>query len=187
MQVADWPEDAVEVGRILGAYGVKGWIKVQPFSFDASALFASETWWLHLLRPGQAPRQALKVLALRNQGEDLVAQIEGVDDRSGAELLRGGVLSVPRAAFPKTPDGEYYWVDLVGLQVRNTAGEDLGQVIGLIDTGPHCVFRIAPPGVAAPSSKQERLIPFVDAYVREVDMAARLIRVEWSAAWDDES
>lgn len=187
MQVADWPEDAVEVGRILGAFGVKGWIKVQPFSFDASALSGSTTWWLDLVRPGQAPRQLLKVLAMRQQGEDLVAQIEGVDDRSAAEMLRGGVLSVPRAFFPKTADGEYYWIDLVGLKVLNTQGEDLGQVIGLIDTGPHCVFRIAPPGVAQPTSKQERLIPFVDAYVREVDMAQRQLRVEWSADWDDES
>lgn len=187
MTQADWPEDAVEVGRILGAFGVKGWIKVQPFSFDASALGASKTWWLHLLRPGQAERQQLKVVALREQGEDLVAQIEGVNDRNAAELLHGGLLSIPRTAFPKTPDGEYYWVDLIGLSVVNAQGQDLGQVIGLIDTGPHCVFRIAPPGVANPSPKQERLIPFVSHYVQDVDLAARQIRVDWSTDWEDES
>lgn len=187
MTQADWPEDAVEVGRILGAFGVKGWIKVQPFSFDASALSASQTWWLHLLRPGQAERQTLKVVAMRDQGEDLVAQIEGVDDRNAAELLRGGVLHIPRSSFPKTPDGEFYWVDLIGLQVRNVQDQELGQVIGLIDTGPHCVFRIAPPGVANPTPKQERLIPFVSHYVHSVSLADRLVRVDWSTDWEDES
>mgnify|MGYP000845511912 CR=1 FL=1 len=186
-QAQAWPEDAVEVGRILGAFGVKGWIKIQPFSFDASALAASKTWWLQLERPGTPARQALKVLALRDHGEGLVAQLEGVEDRDGAERLRGGLLSVPRAAFPKTPDGEYYWLDLIGLQVVNTEGQDLGKVIDLIDTGPHCVFRIAPPGIEQPSPKQERLIPFVGAYVLDVDLAGKQIRVDWSADWESEA
>ena len=178
-----WPQDAVEVGRILGAYGVKGWIKVQPFSFDASALFGSQSWCLSLERPGLPAHRLLKVLAVREQGEDLVAQVEGVDDRTQAEQLRGGVLSVSRAAFPKTPDGEYYWLDLIGLTVRNLQDQVLGQVIGLIDTGPHAVFRIAPPGVEKPTPSQEVLIPFVSAYVQDVDLAADLIRVDWVADW----
>lgn len=132
-------------------------------------------------------RQALKVLALRDHGEGLVAQVEGVDDRDAAERLRGGLLSVPRAVFPKTPDGEYYWIDLIGLQVLNTQGQDLGRVIDLIDTGPHCVFRIAPPDIEQPSPKQERLIPFVSAYVLDVDLPNKQIRVDWSPDWEDEA
>ncbi|MBH9552844.1 ribosome maturation factor RimM [Inhella gelatinilytica] len=186
MQATAWPEDAVEVGRILGAFGVKGWIKVQPFSFDASALGATKTWWLSGDRPGQPSRQAFKVVALRDHGEGLVAQLEGVNDRDAADKLKGVLLAVPRSVFPKTQGEEYYWVDLIGLSVVNVNGEALGTVIDLIDTGPHSVFRIAPPGIDKPTPKQERLIPFVSAYVQSVDLAARQIRVDWSTDWEAE-
>ena len=180
MHLADWPEDAVEVGRILGAFGVKGWIKVQPFSFDASALSGSTTWWLDLVRPGQAPRQLLKVLAMRQQGEDLVAQIEGVDDRSAAEMLRGGVLSVPRTAFPKTADGEYYWIDLIGLDVVNREGVHLGVVRDLMPTGPTSVLVMEyTETVDGVEKTAERLVPFVAAYIDDVDLKARRITADW--------
>lgn len=180
------PADAVAVGRIAGAFGVKGWIKVQPFSLDASALIASDCWWTSSETPRPQPLPAtLKVLNLREQGEFLVAQIEGVDERNGAESLRGTVLHVPRSSFPKTPDGEYYWIDLIGLQVVNRQGEPLGKVIHLIDTGPHCVLRIAPTGIEAPTLAQELLIPFVSQYGCEVDLAAARITVDWQADWKD--
>lgn len=180
------PADAVAVGRVAGAFGVKGWIKVQPFSLDASALISSETWWLTSETPRPQPLPgSLKVLSLREQGEMLVAQVEGVDERNGAEALRGAVLHVPRSAFPKTSDGEYYWVDLIGLSVQNLQGQALGEVIGLIDTGPHCVLRIAPPGVTNPAPADELLVPFISQYGCEVDLAARRIRVDWQLDWKD--
>lgn len=186
MKNAAMPADAVAVGRIAGAFGVKGWIKVQPFSLDAAALMSSELWWLSSETPRPQPLPAsLKVLSLREQGEYLVAQVEGVDERNGAEALRGVTLSVPRSAFPKTPDGEYYWIDLIGLTVQNLQGQALGQVIGLIDTGPHCVLRIAPPGVEKPAPAEEVLIPFISQYGCEVDLAARQIRVDWALDWKD--
>lgn len=180
------PADAVAVGRVAGAFGVKGWIKVQPFSLDASALIASKVWWTSSETPRPQPLPALlTVLDLREQGEFLVAQVEGVSERNGAEQLRGAVLHVPRSAFPKTPDGEYYWIDLIGLDVVNRQGQPLGKVIHLIDTGPHCVLRIAPPGIAAPTLAQELLIPFVSQYGCEVDLAARRITVDWELDWKD--
>jgi 16S rRNA processing protein RimM len=181
------PADAVKVGRIVGAFGIKGWIKIQPFSLDGSTLMATKTWWLHGEGPlaAKLPEQ-LEVLARRDQGDVIVAQVQGVDDRNGAEALRGATVLVSRATFPKTPDGEYYWLDLIGLRVINQQEQVLGTVIGLIDTGPHCVFRIAPPGVDAPSPAQERLIPFVGAYVLDVKLAERCIRVDWALDWDAE-
>ena len=180
------PADAVAVGRIAGAFGVKGWIKVQPFSLDASALIASDCWWTSSETPRPQPLPAtLKVLNLREQGEFLVAQIEGVDDRNVAESLRGTTLHVPRSAFPKTSDGEFYWIDLIGLAVVNQQGQGLGSVIGLIDTGPHCVLRIAPPGLDKPLPSQELLIPFLSQYGCDVDLTARQITVDWDAAWKD--
>lgn len=180
------PADAVAVGRVAGAFGVKGWIKVQPFSLDASALIASDCWWTSSESPRAQPLPAqLKVLALREQGDFLVAQVEGVDERNGAEGLRGAVLHVPRSSFPKTSDGEYYWIDLIGLDVVNRQGVLLGKVIHLIDTGPHCVLRIAPTGIEKPSLAQELLIPFVSQYGCEVDLAARRISVDWETGWKD--
>lgn len=181
------PTDAVPVGRISGAFGVKGWIKVQPFSLHADALFASSTWWLSSDAPRPQPLPtSLKVLDLREQGDGLVAQVDGVVERNGAEALRGATLHVPRSSFPRTgSDSEFYWIDLIGLDVVNRDGAPLGTVLGLIDTGPHCVLRIAPPGLSRPSPSQELLIPFVTQYGCDVDLASRRITVDWDAAWKD--
>lgn len=176
---ASWPEDLVPVGRILDAWGIKGGLKVQAYSADADALFGAKRWYLKSTgpKPGQV---TLAVRSVREQGEGIVATAEGVDDRNAAEALRGHEIYIPRSDFPRTPDGEYYWVDLIGLQVFNRDGDTLGRVIGLIDTGPHCVLRILPPGVAEPAKPdQERLIPFVGAFVDDVSLESGRITVDW--------
>ncbi|MDN3921925.1 ribosome maturation factor RimM [Roseateles violae] len=183
-----WPEDAIEVGRILDAWGVKGWIKVQAYSSDAQALFSSRRWFLQppeeskplMAKPKTALPQLLKILAVRDHGEGIVAGVQGVNDRNGAEALRGARIFISRSAFPSADPNEYYWVDLIGLNVVNRQGETLGEVVGLIDTGPHSVLRIVPPGLTAPvKPDQERLIPFVAAFVDDVDLEQRLITVDW--------
>src|SRR6218665_2072602 len=148
-----WPEDAIEVGRILDAWGVKGWVKVQAYSNDAQALFSSRRWFLQppeenkplMAKPKTALPQLLKILAIRDHGEGIVANVQGVVDRNGAEALRGARIFISRSAFPAADPNEYYWVDLIGLNVVNRQGEALGEVIGLLDTGPHSVLRILPP------------------------------------------
>jgi 16S rRNA processing protein RimM len=176
---ASWPEDLVPVGRILDAWGIKGGLRVQAYSADADALFNAKHWYLKSTgpKPGQV---LLAVRSVREQGEGIVAMAEGVDDRNAAEALRGHEIHVARSEFPRTPDGEYYWVDLIGLDVVNRESQPLGRVIGLIDTGPHCVLRILPAGIVEPAKPdQERLIPFVEAFVDDVDLAAKLIKVDW--------
>lgn len=169
----------MQVGRILDAWGVKGWFKVQAYSSQADAIFNAKHWFLK--NDGPKPgRQTLKMLSVREHGEGIVASAEGVTDRSGAEALRGWELWVSRTDFPRTADGEYYWIDLIGLDVVNREGQPLGRVIGLIETGPHAVLRILPPGVDEPAKPdQERLIPFVEAFVDDVSLEARQIRVDW--------
>lgn len=176
---ASWPDDLVPVGRILDAWGIKGGLKVQAYSTDADALFGAKRWYLTSTgpKPGQT---MLAVRSVREQGEGIVAMAEGVDDRNAAEALRGHEILVPRSDFPRTPDGEYYWVDLIGLDVVNREGQALGRVIGLIDTGPHAVLRILPPGVEAPAKPdQERLIPFVANFIDDVNLEAKQIKVDW--------
>ena len=101
-----------------------------------------------------------------------------VDDRAGAEALRGARIFVPRSSFPTADADEYYWVDLLGLDVVNREGVALGQVRELLSTGPQTVLVIAYEQDGKP---QERMIPFVASFVDDVDLAARRIRVDWQA------
>jgi 16S rRNA processing protein RimM len=163
-----WPEDAVEVGCIVDAWGIQGGIKVKPFSSDPQALFSSRRW-------------LLKVTQAREQGALVVARVQDVADRNAAEALRGARIFISRQSFPTAKEGEYYWIDLIGLAVVNREGEALGTVIDLLDTGVHCVLRVQRPDAPADAKpdEAERLIPFVDAYVDKVDLAERRITVDW--------
>jgi 16S rRNA processing protein RimM len=187
---ADWPDDAIEVGRIVDAWGLKGWIKVQPFADDPQALFSSRRWFIlpsEKAGPARPPTAVaaipslLKISQVKDHGEVVVALAQEVPDRSAAEALRGARVFIGRASFPTAGPDEFYWVDLIGLAVVNRAGEALGTVAGLIDTGPHSVLRVAPHAVPEGVSAQEaeRLIPFVAAYVDTVSLEQRLITVDW--------
>ncbi len=194
---AVWPDDAIEVGRIVDAWGVKGWIKVQPYSGDPQALFSSKRWFLQppedkfaKPRPPGAPAwpNLLRVSQAKDHGDVVVAQVHDVVDRNGAEALRGGRIFVSRASFPTADANEFYWVDLVGLDVVNREGVSLGAVVDLLDTGAHSVLRIEDKTSDKTGTKPvERLIPFVDAYVDSVDLPGKRITVDWSSDWDLEA
>jgi len=180
-----WPVDAVEVARIIDAWGVKGWIKLQPFAADPKALFSSRRW--HLRAPAHSATATaipalLHVTQAKTHGDSVVAAARELTDRDAAHALRGASVFVARGSFPTAGDNEYYWVDLIGAQVFNRQGEALGQVSALIDTGPHSVLCVRRPdaGPQVPDTQAERLIPFVAAYVDAVDMAARRIQVDWA-------
>jgi 16S rRNA processing protein RimM len=179
-----WPDDAVEVGRIAGAWGVKGWIKVLPFASDPQALFSSKRWFLKPPEDPRPPRPGaqsypewLKVAESREHGDGVVARLHDVADRSAAEALRGARIFVGRSSFPTAGSDEFYWVDLIGLSVVNREEQSLGTVVGLIDTGAHSVLRVLPEG--GKGEADERLIPFVGSYIDEVSLEARRIRVDW--------
>ncbi|HEY6513806.1 MAG TPA: ribosome maturation factor RimM [Burkholderiaceae bacterium] len=182
---AGWPADAVEVARIIDAWGVKGWIKLQPFAADPKALFSSRCW--HLRAPAYAATAAaipalLHITQAKMHGDSVVASARELTDRDAAHALRGASVFVARGSFPTAGEDEYYWVDLIGAQVFNRQGEVLGQVSALIDTGPHSVLCVRRPdaGPEVRDTQAERLIPFVAAYVDAVDMAARRIQVDWA-------
>jgi 16S rRNA processing protein RimM len=181
----DWPEDAVEVGRILDGWGIKGWVKVQSYADQPQALLSSGYWFLKppaavtgVVRPQAIVQRAatptvLKVTASRRHGDGVVASVDGVVDRNGADALKGMRIFVSRSAFPKAEPGEYYWVDLIGLAVVNRDGVALGEVTDLTDTGPHSVLRVRT------ADGEERLIPFVAAYVDDVNLTERRVTVDW--------
>jgi 16S rRNA processing protein RimM len=171
-----WPDDAVEVGRVIDAWGVKGWFKIQPHAAEPQALVSSRQWHLDFdSRPSSsAVPRVLRITHAREQGGAVIASAQEVPDRDAAEALKGARVFVSRASFPTPAADEFYWVDLIGLEVYNRDGVALGRVAGLIDTGVHSVLRVALEGEI-----EERMIPFVAAYIDAVDLAARRIDVDW--------
>lgn len=164
------------MGRVAAPYAVQGWIKVQPFTEHLDSLLDYESWWLGHEEGRKAGWREFRLLEGKVHGQTLLARLEGVDDRNAAEALQGQEVAVNRSAFPEAGGDEYYWDDLVGAEVVNTEGVQLGKVEGLLETGAHDVLRVV--------GERERLIPFVGAYVREVDQKGKRILVEWGADWD---
>lgn len=182
------PDDAIEVGRILDAWGVKGWVKILSHSTDPEALFSAKSWFLQApdvkFRPGFTAFSgtvSLSVEEAKTHSGSMVAKFSGVDDRNAAEALRGCRIFLPRSSFPAASKDEYYWVDLIGLNVVNREGVALGLVRDLMTTGPHSVLCVeyTTHQEDGTTSTAERMIPFVSAYVDAVDIANKCITVDW--------
>jgi 16S rRNA processing protein RimM len=179
LEAVELPADAVEVGRIADAWGIKGWFKVLPHSASPEALFSSRRWFL---QPSERGAKAfsgtvlLRVREAKEHSDTVVASAHDVDDRSAAEALKGARIFVARSSFPTAGDDEYYWVDLIGLAVVNREGVALGQVKELLSTGPQTVLVLE---YTDGDKALERMIPFVSAFVDGVDLAARRITVDW--------
>lgn len=184
------PADAIEVGRILDAWGVKGWVKILPHSTDPEALFSAKSWFLQApeakFRPGFSlfsGTVSISVEEAKNHSGSVVAKFSGLGERNAAEALRGARIFLPRSSFPAASQDEYYWVDLIGLDVINREGVALGCVRDLMTTGPHAVLCVEYAALQedGTSLTSERMIPFVAAYVDSVDIAGKRITVDWQA------
>ena len=197
LETAALPADAIEVGRIADAWGIKGWFKVLPHSASPEALFSSKRWFLlppdRPMKPKRPTEVAagkseaaawtepllLRIKEPKDHSSTLVACAHDIDDRNAAEALRGARIFVPRSSFPSAAEGEYYWVDLIGLQVVNREGVALGEVRDLMSTGPQTVLVIEAAPQAEGAKAVERMIPFVSAFVDGVDLPAKRITVDW--------
>ena len=169
------PEDLILVGYVSGAYGVHGWVRIRPYSADADALLTAKTLWLDKPELHDVDSMQVKI-----HGEDVVAQLMGVSGRDAAESLKGATVQISRSHFPALSDGEYYWLDLIGLEVENLQGEHLGVVKDLMDNGAHPILRVQAPVLAEQEKlPPEMLIPFVDQFVKTVDQTAKKITVDW--------
>jgi 16S rRNA processing protein RimM len=179
---AELPADAVEVGRILDAWGLKGWFKVLPHSASPEALFSSKRWYLQANQRGPSPFKGTVMMRIREAKEHadsvVACPLEAID-RDTAESLQGARIFVPRSSFPTAGTDEYYWVDLLGLNVFNREGVALGQVKDLMSTGPQTVLVLAQNAEEEGQPPVERMIPFVAAFVDTVDLPGRKITVDW--------
>jgi len=181
LEPADLPPDAIEVGRIADAWGIKGWFKVLPYSATPEALFSSRQWYLQPAERGARTffgTLKLRVKEAKDHSGGVVASAHAVDDRSAAEALRGARIFVARGSFPSTAVDEFYWVDLIGLEVVNREGVALGTVVDLLSTAAQAVLVLRH---KVEGKDIERMVPFVATYVDAVDLPARTIRVDWQA------
>lgn len=200
------PNDLVELGRIVSAYGVRGWVKIQPHSAQGLVLRAAPVWWLAPPAPPAPPSSGLAdtskspklrahaVKQVRPQGSTVVADLEHVGDRDLAESMRGYTVYVSRQYFPKAQADEFYWIDLVDCYVFSDA-QLVGIVTEVVDNGAHAILRVnrlTIEGDQTPSEghvpqpllddkgrPEEVLVPFVAAHVQHVDIAARRIETDW--------
>jgi len=163
------PQHLVVMGRIIGPFGVKGWVKLQPITQAPGSLVDYPLWWIE----SAAGWKSLEVEQSQVHGQEVVAKLARCDDRDAAALYRGRAIAIARADFPAAGENEYYWADLVGLKVVNEKGVDLGMVSRVFETGANDVLVV--------EGDRERLIPFIEQVVRAVDLAGRVIRVDWGA------
>jgi 16S rRNA processing protein RimM len=162
------------MGRISAPFGIKGWVRVTPFTASADGLTNYSAWWLG----GAGHWREYEVVQSQVQGVDVIAKLAGCEDRDAAAAMKGLPVAVPREAFPPAATGEYYWADLVGLRVRNTEGLDFGLVTEMLETGANDVMVVQ---ADVGGDGGERLIPFIADVVKRVDVAAGVIEVEWGA------
>lgn len=155
------------MGRVSAPFGVKGWVKVQPFTDKTEGLLGYPQWWLS--EAGGWRSWTVEEQTVR--GSELLVRFAGVADRDAAASLKGRDIAVARNQLPATDEGEYYWADLVGLEVENTAGESLGRVERLFESGAAPVLVVV--------GETEHLLPFVGAVVKQIDMDAGKILVDW--------
>lgn len=156
------------MGRVAGAYGVRGWIRV--LVDDPEDLKLQPQWWIGGV--------ACRVEQAKAHGGALVAKLQGVDDRAQAEALKGAVVELPREQLPALEAGRYYWDDLVGLEVVNESGAVLGKVRSLFSNGAHDVMVLEGSG-----GVPRRLLPWVPTVVRAVDLEGGRVEVAWGEDW----
>jgi 16S rRNA processing protein RimM len=160
----------VELGRIGAPYGIKGWVHVESYTDPPEGLLDYPRW---AVRKGQGGRRELKLAQGRPHGDRLVAQLEGIEDRTVAATLTGAVIEVERAALPPPGEREHYCADLEGCEVVNLEGAHLGTVSHFVAGRGHLTM------VVRESTGREHWVPAVPLHLRKVDLPARSILVDW--------
>ena len=166
--MADSVSRRVVLGRVVGLYGVRGWVKVYSHTDPPESILGYSPWHLQL----DNEWRMVNVLDARRQGKGLTALLEGWDDRDAARRLLGANIAVARSQLPDLAPDDYYWADLIGLRVVTRAGVELGRVESLMETGSNDVLVV--------KDDREHLIPFLlGDVILEVDLPGGLIRVDW--------
>lgn len=173
----------IVLGRLAAPFGVQGWLHLQVFGDDPQSWKVIERWYASSdPEVDSSVWRELKPDGFKLQAKGPVVHFEGVPDRTAAEKLVGLYVGVPRHELPDTGDDEFYWGDLVGLEVVNLSGIRLGRIDRLMETGANDVLVVLDDAQGGDKSV-ERLIPFVSAVVKDVDRALSQVHVDWDAQW----
>lgn len=158
----------VVLGKTSGAFGIKGWVKVFSYTSPPEQIFDYRQWYIK--QSGQW--NPVKLKSGRPQGKGLIAQIDGIADRNAAEALGRCEIAIMRDQLPKLRENEFYWSDLIGMQVVDTKGKSFGKVKALIETGANDVLVV--------NGDEERLVPWIwDQVIQSVSLQEKLITVDW--------
>ncbi len=169
----------VVMGRIVAPYGILGWLKIQPDTEYVDSLLDYPVWWLgrddNSNQPGikNMPWREFEVESARVHGETLLVKLKGINDRDAAFAFKSKHVAVPRAELPEAEEGEYYWSDLIGLEVTNLQQVKLGKVVDVFETGANDVIVV--------QGDRERLLPFVGQVILDVNLQAGTMQVDWDA------
>lgn len=166
------PDEKVPMGRVLAPWGIKGWVKVQPYSDERGNLCGFPDWLLE--RRGTL--QPVAVAECKVHGAHVVARFEGCDDRDRAEAWRGAEVMLRRGELPPPPPNEVYQADLIGLTVLGANGVRLGRIVEVLQNPGNPILRVA-------GEDRERLVPFVPPVIRAVDVEGGVVELEWGADW----
>ncbi len=168
-------EDLVVLGKITSVHGVRGEVKIYSFTDPIDNLLDYRRWTLR--RDGEVKQ--MELVNGRLQGKVLVAKLKGLDDREVARTYAGFEICVPREQLPDLDEGEFYWYQLVGLNVIDMQGQLLGRLDHLLETGANDVMVVKP--CAGSLDDRERLLPYTEQCVQQIDLAAGEMRVDWDA------
>ena len=169
MNAPDSRQRMLTVGRLHGAFGVRGEVKLESFTDPLRSIARYQPW---ILRDARGIERACEGVRVREGGKGLIATMPGIEDKDAADALRGTEVLVPRSALPPPAEGEFYWVDLEGMDVFTTTGVALGTVSHLFSTGANDVLVVR--------GDRERMIPRVRPdFVVDVDFDASRITVDW--------
>jgi 16S rRNA processing protein RimM len=160
-------ENLVIIGKIISAYGIKGWVKIRPFTETAKSFIQYKK---QFLSKNQKDWNCIQIEKMKIQGQDVVADL-GFENRDQAIESKGQILAVDRQQLPQLEENEYYWDDLIGLNVFDLQHNDLGKVIELIETGANDVLVV--------SGEKERLIPYIPQVIVKIDLTEKRIDVDW--------
>jgi 16S rRNA processing protein RimM len=167
----------VVMGRIVGSFGVYGWVKIFPFTEFVDGLLSYPIWWIG---KGDGEWREIKVIKCNAHAKILVSLLEQYTDRTAAMKLKNMLIAIPRNQLPALSnsgkDG-YYWEDLVGLKVVNLQSEELGSVIGIIASSSNDILQVQ----SLKEGESERLIPFINKVIVKVDIGAHQIIVDWGS------
>lgn len=164
-------DEQIVVGRIVGLHGVQGWLKIESYTDPRENIEQYSPW----LVESRGKTRAVQATSVKTHGKGMIARLEGINTRQDAVELLDSEIVVRSDQLPELTDGEYYWRELIGLQVINRQAEELGQVESLFETGANDVLVVK-------KGRRERLIPYITGQVvLQVDLAKGQIHVDWDA------